>query len=108
MDIAYVHIATRNVGNVCCNIRDCNLLSSSFFVRLIKQVGLNLTVPGGARTIDARGKLVMPGGIDTHTHCQMPFMGTKVTIKWCFDQETMVAVASLWPQFDVFAKSLTA
>ena len=35
--------------------------------RLIKQVGSNLDIPGGTRIIDASGKLVMPGGIDTHT-----------------------------------------
>ena len=29
---------------------------------VFSQVGKNLVIPGGARTIDARGKLVMPGG----------------------------------------------
>src|SRR3954471_17479754 len=29
-----------------------------------------------ARTIDASGKYVMPGGIDVHTHLDMPFGGT--------------------------------
>ena len=32
--------------------------------------------------LDATNKLVIPGGIDTHTHCQMPFMGTKVRTDW--------------------------
>lgn len=41
-----------------------------------------LTAPGQTgpftpeRTIDAQGKLVMPGGIDAHTHMDMPFGGT--------------------------------
>ena len=33
----------------------------------------------GARVLDARGKLVMPGGIDPHTHLAMPFMGQ---VRW--------------------------
>jgi len=44
---------------------------------VIRMVGKNLVTPGGTRTIDATGNLVIPGGIDTHTHCQMPFMGSQ-------------------------------
>src|SRR5947209_11201209 len=29
------------------------------------------------RTIDAAGKLVIPGGIDPHTHMELPFGGTQ-------------------------------
>lgn len=32
--------------------------------------------PSGADTLDASGQYVMPGGIDPHTHMQLPFMGT--------------------------------
>ena len=39
-------------------------------------IGPHLIVPGGVRTIDARGLYILPGGIDTHTHLNMPFMGT--------------------------------
>jgi dihydropyrimidinase len=31
---------------------------------------------GGMETVDAGGKLVIPGGIDVHTHMQLPFGGT--------------------------------
>ncbi|XP_072046055.1 dihydropyrimidinase-like [Amphiura filiformis] len=57
----------------------------------IKQVGTEITPPDDAKTIDATGKLVMPGGIDTHTHFQFPIMGT-VTID-DFYHGTKAAVA---------------
>jgi dihydropyrimidinase len=42
----------------------------------IAAVGLDLDAPAGARVIDAGGAYVMPGGIDPHTHMELPFMGT--------------------------------
>jgi dihydropyrimidinase len=39
-------------------------------------IGENLSAPAGATVVDALGQYVMPGGIDPHTHMQLPFMGT--------------------------------
>ncbi len=38
--------------------------------------GLSTIVGSVDRTIDAKGKLVIPGGIDPHTHMDLPFGGT--------------------------------
>jgi len=42
----------------------------------IVEVGENLKAPAGAKVIDAGGQYVLPGGIDPHTHMELPFMGT--------------------------------
>src|SRR5262245_2081205 len=34
------------------------------------------TAPAAAQTVDAKGCYVLPGGIDVHTHLDMPFGGT--------------------------------
>ena len=41
----------------------------------IKAIGTNLPFKAD-KTIDAAGKLVIPGGIDPHVHMQLPFGGT--------------------------------
>jgi dihydropyrimidinase len=43
---------------------------------LVQAVGVDLDIPTGAEVIDAGGQCIMPGGIDPHTHMQLPFMGT--------------------------------
>ncbi len=42
---------------------------------VITAIGKNLSVKADT-TINASGKIVMPGGIDPHVHLDMPFMGT--------------------------------
>lgn len=42
----------------------------------IVAVGDDIDTPPGAQVVDAGGQYVMPGGIDPHTHMQLPFMGT--------------------------------
>ncbi len=42
---------------------------------IIKKIGENLEGKAD-RVIDAEGKFIMPGGIDPHTHMELPFMGT--------------------------------
>ena len=39
-------------------------------------IGVNLEPPPECELVDASGQYVMPGGIDPHTHMQLPFMGT--------------------------------
>ncbi|NDA64134.1 MAG: dihydropyrimidinase [Chitinophagia bacterium] len=42
----------------------------------ITAVGNNLQISMGIEIIDAGGQYVLPGGIDPHTHMQLPFMST--------------------------------
>lgn len=44
---------------------------------VVRALGPDLPVPAGTRVLEAAGKLVLPGGIDPHTHLQLPFMGTR-------------------------------
>jgi dihydropyrimidinase len=45
---------------------------------VIAQIGVDLAAAGvtADETIDATGKYVIPGGIDAHTHMELPFGGT--------------------------------
>lgn len=79
---------------------------------IIQQVGRELMIPGGAKVIDATGKLVIPGGIDTSTHLQQTFMnattvddfysGTKVSIP-CWRRSAITSF--LVDSFIVYKKS---
>ena len=54
----------------------------------IKEIGPDLSAE---EVIDAEGAYVIPGGIDPHTHLEMPFMGT--TAAETFESGTWAAAA---------------
>ena len=56
----------------------------------IKQIGANLEIAADT-TIDASGKLVIPGAIDPHTHMELPFGGTHSS-----DDFTSGTIAAAW------------
>jgi dihydropyrimidinase len=56
----------------------------------VAAVGTDLDA-NGAETVDATGRLVMPGFIDAHTHMDMPFGGTVTADDWATGTEAAAA-----------------
>ncbi|KZC04320.1 Dihydropyrimidinase [Dufourea novaeangliae] len=74
-------------------VNDDGIVATDVYIEdgIIKEMGRIMVIPGGTRIIDARGKYVMPGGIDPHTHFELELMGAKSVDD--FYQGTKAAVA---------------
>ena len=52
------------------------LIAGERIAAISSREGETLDAPAGAEIVDAGGAYVLPGGIDPHTHMELPFMGT--------------------------------
>ncbi|MBT7670116.1 MAG: amidohydrolase family protein, partial [Bdellovibrionales bacterium] len=57
----------------------------------ITQIGEEIGPPSGCHVIDAAGALVMPGGVDPHTHLQLPVMDTVVADDFLTGSQAAIA-----------------
>lgn len=48
---------------------------------VVKRIGVGL-LDRAAREVDARGKLLIPGGVDVHTHCETELAGETTADDW--------------------------
>jgi hypothetical protein len=71
--------------------RPCSSAPMSCVDGKITAVGEHLSPQRAPPMVDAGGQYVMPGGIDPHTHMQLPFMGT-VTM-----DDFFTGTAAGWP-----------
>ncbi len=58
------------------NQRKADVLIVGETIAAVVGEGYKLDVPANTRVIDASGAYIIPGGIDPHTHMELPFMGT--------------------------------